>query len=162
MVTTLQATAGLQISPPATWGKDLYCMLLLDEERKRISTNLKMYASMRNKMVWLMKSRSPNPMEATLRHTTPRVKTLLSPSLETTGPTNGEVATVARWTIPNTGPNSLGVAPLLWASNRIYCLLGATQWLFIRFPKKYICHLDVLTKVPSINGGWAIALCPSQ
>ena len=82
---------------------------------------------MRNEMVWLMKSRSPNPMEATLRHATPRVKTLLSPSLETSGPTKGEVATVARWTIPNTGPNSLGVAPLLWASNRIYCLLGPTQ-----------------------------------
>ena len=87
-------------------------------------------------MVWLMKSRSPNPMEATLRHVTPRVKTLLSPSLETSGPTKGEVATVARWTIPNTGPNSLGVAPLLWASNRIYCLLGPTQWVFIRFSKK--------------------------
>ena len=107
---------------------------------------------MRNEMVWLMKSRNPNPMEATLRHTSPRVKTLLSPSLETSGPTKGEVAMVARWTIPNTGPNSLGLAPLLWASNRIYCLLVQHSDYLLDFQKIYIFYLDVLRKVPSING----------
>ena len=68
----------------------------------------------------MRKTRNPNPIEATLRKTTPRMKMLRSPNLVTSLPTNGEVATVARWTIPNTGSNSLGVAPFFLAYSRKY------------------------------------------
>ena len=95
---------------------------------------LSMYAATKNPVVSFRKTRNPNEFEATLNKTTPRMKMFLSLNILTNLPTKGDAIISARFTTPNTGSNSLGLAPFFLASmgKNGSCMLTKNPQIMLR------------------------------